>query len=544
MAHRKNFITFKGEPWYCEKMVSSRATRREIIRATMAAGPLVLAAPYIEGIARASGLSHAAQLRGKIDHIVVIFQENRSFDHYFGTYRNPNGKKPLNLLDAEGAIDWRFLGLQKNPAGISYSTLPMPIDVPALQRSLFRNLPFHIGPYVPATQNIRWDPQHRFFRMSAELNNGRMDRFVAFATGSHTHLSRADLRTFSAEVIGFDLSRPSGPVLGFYDRDDLPFYHRLADRYTLFDRFFQAMTGGSTGNALYLVAARSCVNPHVSTDARSPFDPKATGLDHQFFELPYDHYGTMVNDLPPSQGPTSADNIRALKLSPPPSLQTYDNIGDRLTRAGVSWAWFNENWNLVNPWALKTALGSGDGSAIIDTGKLYEGHHNPFQYYPRWPAYVRRGHIRSSDDFFGDAASGKLPGVSFVKASGAHDEHPANCPPAWGMAWVERLVRAMADSPAWNRTAIIITYDEGGGFWDQVAPPQIDAYGLGTRIPAILVSPYARIGFIDHHVAHTGSVLKLIETRFGLAPLNHRDREAYDMSGAFDWDQRPNPFPV
>lgn len=523
-------------------MKRNAVTRRQFVQRSLAAGSMILTAPAIEGTARAAGLSDESQLRNHIDHIVVIFQENRSFDHYFGTYRAPGGAKPVNLLDAQGKVDRRFLGLQKNPAGIAYSVLPMPIDVPSLQRSLFRNLPFHIGPYVSATQNIKWDPQHRFFRMSAEINNGKMDHFVALATGSRTHLSRADLKSFSAEMLDFDLSRPSGPVLGFYDRTDIPFYHKLADRYTLFDHFFQAMTGGSTGNALYLAAARSCVNPKVSDDARSPFDPKATGLDHQFFDLPYDHYGVMVNDLPPSQGPTSANNMKALRLSPPPEAQTYDNIGDRLDRAGVKWAWFNENWDLVKPWALKSAFGPGDGSAIVDTGRLYEGHHNPFQYYQRWPKYVRKGNIRSSDDFLSDAKEGKLPGVSFLKATAAHSEHPADCPPAWGMDWVETLVRAIAAGPAWHRTAIIITYDEGGGFWDQVAPPQIDQYGLGTRIPALLVSPYARRGFIDHHVSHTGSVLKLIETRFGLDPLNDRDREAYDMLGAFDWNQKVVPF--
>ncbi|MBU2794126.1 phospholipase, partial [Acidithiobacillus thiooxidans] len=89
-----------------------------------------------------------------------------------------------------------------------------------------------------------------------------------------------------------------------------------------------------------------------------------------------------------------------------------------------------------------------------------------------------------------------------------------------------------------------ITYDEGGGFWDSLPPKVVDDYGFGTRIPAMLISPWARSGLVDHHLASTASILKFIETRFGLDPLNHRDRDAYDLLGAFDWDQQPKDFSV
>ncbi len=481
-------------------------------------------------------------LRSHIRHLIIIFQENRSFDHYFGTYRRPDGGRIANLVNPEGRIRSRFHGLQKNPAGIPYTFLPVPKDLPGFQDALLPNVPFHLTPYLPPDVNGHWDPEHRFFRMAAEMNNGHMDRFVALGLGNPTHLSRAELKRADAETLDFDLARPSGPVLGFYDRDDLPFYHRLADRYALFDHFFQAMIGGSTGNALYLVAGRSCISQTAPSDARSPSDPRATSPDHPFYDLPYDQRGTLINDLPPTQGPTGADNTRGLRLSPPPAEQVYDNIGDRLSRSGLSWAWYNENWNLVKGWALDTAFGPGDGSAVIDTGRLYEAHHNPFQYYPRWPEYVRKGHIRSSEDFIEDAHTGRLPAVSFLKATAAHTEHPADCAPVWGMNWVERLVHAVAEGPGWRDSAVFITYDEGGGFWDSIPPPAIDFYGLGTRIPALLVSPWAKPGFVDHQIAHSGSLLRLIEKRFGLNPLNHRDGEAYDLLGAFNWNQPLRDF--
>lgn len=516
--------------------------RRQFLKQLGSGSGVVFATPYLTGVARAAGVSAENLLRQKIEHVVVIFQENRSFDHYFGMFQPKNGRRVVNLLNVQGQLDPRFIGLQKNPAGIAYDSLPLPLDVPGFSMVQLPNQPFHMAPYIPAKGNVHWDPRHRFFRMMAEIHNGKMDRFVALAGGSKRHLSRDEFKKMSAERMAFDLARPSGPVLGYYTGADLPFYHRVAHQYTLFDHFFQAMSGGSTGNALYLAAARSCVNPGAPRDACAPFDPKVAGLEHAFFDLPYNHERTLVNDLPPVQGPTNADDVKALEIAPPPEAQTYDNIGDRLDGAKVSWAWYNENWNQVKPWALKTAFGPGDGSAVIDTGQLYVAHHNPFQYYPRWPEYVKAGHLRDSDDFLADAHSGKLPGVSFIKASAAHDEHPANCAPAYGMEWVEQLVRAVAEGPAWGKTAIFITYDEGGGFWDSLPPKIVDAYGFGTRIPALLISPWARQGLVDHHLASTASILKFIEIRFGLQALNHRDHDAYDMMAAFDWDQKVQSF--
>jgi phospholipase C len=516
----------------------SNIDRRSFLRRVSLMTGSALLSPPLVGIARAAGSSFRRQLQEKIEHVVVIFQENRTFDHYFGAFQPRNGQRVANLLDRDGKIDRRFLGLQKNPAGIPYPTLPLPKKISGFDGIELPNLPFHLAPYIPASSNVRWDPKHRFFRMMAEVNGGRMDRFVALALGNGSHLSTAELEKLSPDDLDLDLATPSGPVLGHYRSEDIPFYHRLAHRYVLFDRFYQAMSGGSTGNALYLTACRSCVNPGITAAHMAPYDPAQSSLKNGFFDRPYDHNRVMINDLSPIQGPTGADNLHDWKICPPPAAQTYPNIGDRLNSAQVDWAWYNENWNLVKPWALKNAFGTGDGSGVIDSGRIYEAHHNPFQYYPGWYDYVKQGHIRDAHDFREDARQGRLPGVSFLKASAAHSEHPADCSPHYGMSWVEDLVRAVATGPAWGKTAIFITYDEGGGFWDSVPPVSVDEYGFGTRTPALLVSPWARTGLVDHHVASTASILKLIETRFGLAPLNHRDRNAYDLSGAFDWGQR------
>jgi phospholipase C len=128
-----------------------------------------------------------------------------------------------------------------------------------------------------------------------------------------------------------------------------------------------------------------------------------------------------------------------------------------------------------------------------------------------------------------------LPAVSFVKAIGADNEHPGYTDLVRGQQHVADLVRAVQQSPYWADTAIIIAYDENGGFWDHVAPPTGDRWGPGTRVPAIIISPYARKGFIDHTQYDTTSILKFIETRWDLAPLGTRDAAANNLLNAFDF---------
>ncbi|MHB1530194.1 MAG: phospholipase C [Acidiferrobacteraceae bacterium] len=508
--------------------MKQRFSRREFLTRSAA---YTLAAAWSPPL-WARSRSAVSGLRRHIDHIIVIYQENRSFDHYFGTYRHPRGLPVANLLDREGKLNARFDQLQVNPAGIPYDLLPVPDDLPAFEGALLENRPFPLRPYLPADENTPWDPQHRFFRMYAQMDQGRMDRFVALARHKpHAPFNTHDARHIDPQQVLFASSRPNGAVLGYYERQDLEAYHRLADEYILCDHFFQAMSGGSTGNALYLAAARSAVWPGA------PQALVARG-DAPLFDLPYDRHHILINDVPPLLGPTDAKPA-ALRRSPPPEAQTFANIGDRMSAAHVSWAWYNEGWNAVKPWAMKRVGGPGDGSAVIDSSYIYVAHHNPFQYFPRWFDYVRDGHMRDTEDFLTDARAGRLPYVSFLKAAGSHDEHPMDSAPAWGMHWVMEQIRAVAESPLWPRSLIIVTYDEGGGFWDHVAPPRRDAYGCGTRIPALVISPWSRRGFVDHNPADTGSILALIESRFGLTPLQERDRRSYNLLNGFDFEQRP-----
>jgi acid phosphatase len=291
------------------------------------------------------------------------------------------------------------------------------------------------------------------------------------------------------------------------------------------------MSGGSTGNALYLVAARSAQTSKPPTAAIGSSSPP-------LFDRPYDQHGILINDVPPRQGPTETF-MGPIDLCPPPEEQNYPNIGDRLASAGISWAWYNEGWNVVKPWALKTAFGPGGGSVVIDTPEVYLPHHNPFQYFPSWFRNVKAGHIRDSQDFLEDVRSGRLPSLCFLKATGSHDEHPANSAPGWGERWVMGLLRTLGESRLWERSLVVVAYDEGGGYWDHVSPPAPDAYGCGTRVPALLVSPWARRGYVDHRVTDTTGILALIEARFALAPLQERDAAAYNLLDGMDFSQKP-----
>src|ERR1700721_4534025 len=115
--------------------------------------------------------------------------------------------------------------------------------------------------------------------------------------------------------------------------------------------------------------------------------------------------------------------------------------------------------------------------------------------------------MRDATDFFEDVKSGKLPNVSFIKATGARDEHPANSAPRWGEDWVMSLLKAIGGSALWSKTAIVVAYDEGGGFWDHVAPPTPDPYGCGSRIPGLRIAPWARRSYSDHKSDATTTIL-------------------------------------
>src|SRR5262249_6091419 len=217
-----------------------------------------------------------------------------------------------------------------------------------------------------------------------------------------------------------------------------------------------------------------------------------------------------ANLVPNFVTPGAATLMNSINDSTPgdPNRPYEANIGDRLSGAGVIWKWYSGGWDAaVN---LQRAYQSGDPNQIAAAKapfndpanplNLFQWHHQPFAYFDNYAPLSAGGqaHLQDEQNFFDDLATGALPAVSFIKPLGPDNEHPGYASLLQGQPHVADIVHAIQNSPDWEHTAIIITYDENGGRWDHVTPPQRDEWGDGTRVPAIVISPYAKQGFVDH----------------------------------------------
>jgi phospholipase C len=220
-------------------------------------------------------------------------------------------------------------------------------------------------------------------------------------------------------------------------------------------------------------------------------------------------YQPSGNKPPPGGDPAYADPAKPTTLPP----QTMTTIGDLLSAKGIDWAWYAGAW--------QAAL-DGQGSGPVPN---FQTHHQPYNYFATFaPGTAERvRHLRDGGLdgalFIKAIDTGTLPPVSFYKPQGNLNEHPGYSGVAAGDAHIADVLDHLQKSPQWTHMLVIVTYDENGGFWDHVAPPKADRWGPGTRIPTLIVSPYARRGFIDHTPYDTGSILRLITRRFDLPLL-------------------------
>lgn len=200
----------------------------------------------------------------------------------------------------------------------------------------------------------------------------------------------------------------------------------------------------------------------------------------------------------------------------------------------MSWRWYAAGW--------------GDGKDPVAAGLM--PHHNPFQYMRQvMDSPEGREKIRDASEFAVALRGGTLPQVAFVKPHREHNAHALSSTVTAGDRWIGGMVREIMASRCWPRVAVVITYDEGGGWFDHVRPPTVDRFGLGSRVPTLIVSPYARRGLVAHGEYDHASILKFIAWRWGLPPLTERDRKAAAFLEAFDFSQPPRapialPWPV
>lgn len=419
----------------------------------------------------------------KIKNIVVLYLENRSFDHLYGSFPGANGR--ANAGDA---------AIQVDNDGKPYATLP-PVAISHGKQSTvdkrfpdnLPNQPFDIATYLPPNQKTG-DLVHKFYQNQMQINDGRNNRFAA-------------------------VSDAGALTMGYYDGSQLSLW-KYAEKYTLADNFYQAAFGGSFLNHFWLICACTPVFPDAPTNMRAVLDEKGNLVKDG--NVTPDGYA--VNTTQPFYTPHKPGTD--IKETLPP--QTFPTIGDRLNEKNIAWAWYSGGW--------KDALaGSPDAT--------FQYHHQPFAYFEAYAdgSKNKARHLKDESEFISDIEKGNVPPVAFYKPLGIHNEHPGYSDVITGDKHVTEIIAKIEHSPMWKHTAIIVTYDENGGLWDHAAPPKGDRWGPGTRIPAIIISPFAKKGYIDHTLYDTTSILKFIEMRFGLKPLGERDQKANGLMGAFEF---------
>ena len=448
-----------------------------------------------------SPLASPAAGLDRIEHIVVIYMENRSFDSLYGLFPGANG-----IANATRP-------LQRDLAGNVLSTLPQPLLGTSPDPRFPANmpvLPFNIEPFVPANSgpsNTTGVPIHQFYQQQSQINGGALDYFVAWGGQVSSGAPQAN-----------------GLVMGYYDAQQLAL-GPLAKEFTLCDNWFHSAFGGSFLNHQWLVAARTPPYQVVPTDPAPPASQTAVlAADGQLvgnYNAICTPDGLAVNTCFSTQLPPPG--VNPVQTIPP---QRHDCIADRLTDQGVPWAWYSEGWD-------QTLAGNPPSG--------FQFHHQPIAYFARFAPRSALGkqHLLDLTNLEADLEAGRpLRQVNFVKFAAPFNEHPGEADVVASEQRAANLVGKIRRHPDWSRTAIIVTYDENGGFYDHVPPPKPeDAFGPGMRIPALIISPFARKGFVDHNYYETCSIMKLIEQRFRLAPVATRDATCPSMASAFDFQQ-------
>jgi phospholipase C len=466
----------------------------------------------------------------RIDTVVVIYAENRSFDHLYGLFPGAEGiasataeqktqldhdGKPMAHLPPtwdHGKPSARF-ATEKLPNG------PFRIDAPPINGRLSEVLP---------------SPWHLYYQNIEQINGGRNNMFAAMAN------------------VG-------GWVMGHFDGSQMKMW-KWAQEYTLADHFFMAAFGGSYLNHQWLVCACTPRDPNAPSEVKAQIEngrlkkrpnSPASALNGpvQVFDGRSSPDGFLVNTSQPFHQPSgippaaagSRDLADPARHPAPPF--TDRTIGDTLSAKGISWAWYAGGWDAAladgkqDPKAKRQVIYNREAGSPI-----FQPHHQPLNYYARFApgSRDRAEHLKDEQEMLAAIDAGKLPQVVFFKPAGRYTEHPSYTDIVSGDEHIAMVLERLKKSPQWPKMAVIVTYDENGGFWDHMPPPTGegwgDRWGPGTRIPAMVISPFAKRGFIDKTPYDTTSILKLITRRFDLEPLPGVRPNAGDLTNAFNFE--------
>jgi phospholipase C len=472
---------------------------------------LVACSLLVSGTPLASGAAVASS-GSKIQHIIYVIQENHSFDNYFGTYPGANGLNnsqpccPVSLNASPVKMLAPFHLNVTQPVYIVGDELPPGQMYPGSSDNLTLlgsgsssdvSLPFLIS------NESSIDLAHSWQAARTDWNNGSMN--------------------------GFIVGENNGQTMGYYDRSDIPYYWDYAGNFVLDDNFFSSEMGPSMPNHLYIVSGRSGPQANLS-------DIPTVGAPPGYIWL---LNGTIVSNPWNICSTCGGDGYLDLRYLSNMSL-SWEAMAQELTQNNISWKWYTGASNPTAP-------------SIWDVLPV-------FSYFRAHPQLIREN-VVGTQNFVNSLQNGTLPSVSWVIPGSSWmpptypftakpainfcttSEHPPARPDC-GMDYVSYLINAVMQSQYWQSTAIVLTWDDYGGFYDNVAPPVVDQFGEGFRVPTLVISPYAKHGYIDHTPYEFGSFLSLIETNFGIPSLGARDSIGIgtnNMMNSFDFNQRPQP---
>ncbi len=458
------------------------------------------------------GLAAAQTTATPIRHLIVVFQENVSFDHYFGTYP-------------------RAMNLPGEPPFVPASGTP---SVNGLTETLLLHNPNKANPSrLSPQQAMTCDMDHDYTPEQEAFDGGLMDKFVEF-TSAYAGQKDCD----------------GNGVMAYFDGNTVTALWNYAQNFAMSDNFFDTTFGPSTPGALNLISG----NTHGAT----PEDLEARGEAISV-------KGTVIGDADPQFDDCSRSTGGQLAMS-------GRNIGDLLNAKDIAWGWFQGGFRPTETKDGKAVCGATSTNLAGREVPDYSQHHEPFQYYPQTanPHHLppsspdmigrtdRANHQYDLVDFFEALGRGQLPAVSFVKAKRYQDGHAGYSNPIDEQAFLVALVNEVELSPAWKDTAIVVAYDDSDGWYDHVMPPilkasavaDVDALngpgkcgnatltgyqgrcGYGARLPLLVISPYSRVNFVDHALTDQTSILRFVEDNWGLGRLG--DQSFDELAGPLD----------
>jgi phospholipase C len=411
----------------------AKVTAVALLVITSCAGPVQTPTPPLEAI-------------HKIQHVVVIMQENRSFDHYFGTFPGADG-----LPSSNGQLT---------------------VCVPDPAAHTCRK-PFHDS----ADKN--YGGPHGQTDAANSINGGKMDGFIGVAEHGKAGCSNTDNPACGGAGSTTD-------VMGYHDAREIPNYWKYAQDFVLQDHMFQPNASWSLPQHLYMVS-------EWSAKCSVPNDPSSCANALQAPGNPPDFGG--------------GKKKRASNGNGTPPEYEWTDLTYLMYKNHISWKYYVQTGTEPD-----CATDEADCPPVNQNART-PGIWNPLPYFDTVKQDGQLANITDVTNFYKDAKGGTLPAVSWITPSGPNSEHPTALV-SDGQEWTTSLINAVMQGPGWQSTAIFLSWDDWGGFYDHVAPPKVDENGYGIRVPGIVISPYAKKGYIDKQTLSHDAYVKFIEDDF------------------------------